>query len=351
MTKKIRASIMGGTGYAAAELIKRLLSHPNVELKKIASIDHVGKNIGEVHKNFGNRLDYIFEELSPEEIAKDIDVVFLCLPHKVSYTIAPKFMDAGVKVIDFSGDYRLRDVDIYNKYYNTKHTNPENIETFVYGLPELNRDAIKKADRVANPGCFPTGTAIAMLPIATKGLLIGKIRVVGPTGSSGSGVYPSEGTHHPTRSRNLKSYKPLHHQHQPEMEQIISDAGGHDISVDFIPMSAPFGRGILINAITDLPSSMTEKEIHKIYTDYYKDSPLVRVLPPGKYPEIISIAGTNYVDVGISLREERNGSKSFAAISAIDNLVRGASGQAVQNMNLMFGIDEDTALNDFGLWP
>ncbi len=352
MSKKIRASIMGGTGYAAAELIKRLVNHPNVELVKVASIDHVGKNVGEVHRNFGNRLKYTLENLTPEQLVADkIDLIFLALPHKVSYQMAPRFIELGVKIIDFSGDYRIQDVAKYNKYYKTEHSNPENIKSFVYGLPELNRDKIKTATRVANPGCFPTGTALATLPLGKAGLLNGKVRVVAPTGSSGSGVAPSEGTHHPIRFRNMKSYKPLSHQHQPEMEQTLTAAGGTDISVDFIPMSAPFGRGILVNVIVDLPSHVTEEQMHKLYTDYYKNSPMVRVLPLGQYPEIVAIAETNYVDVGISLRDERSGTKSFAAISAIDNLVRGASGQAIQNMNLMFGLEETTGLNDFGIWP
>lgn len=351
MTNKIRASIMGGTGYAAAELIRRLISHPNVELVRISSIDHIGENVGKVHKNFGDRLPYIFENLTSEEVAKDVDVVFLTLPHKVSYLKVPELLSTGVKIIDFSGDYRTQDVSEYNKYYKTDHTNPENIKDFIYGLPELNKNNIKEATKIANPGCFPTAVALSMLPLAKAGLLQGKVRVVGPTGSSGSGVHPQAGTHHPVRSGNLKSYKPLFHQHQPEMEQTLKIAGGKNISVDFIPMSAPLPRGILINAIVDLPSTTTEEDIDKIYNEYYKDAPSIRLCPKGTFPEIVSIKGTNTVEIGWSLREEQNGSKSFVAIAAIDNLVKGAAGQAIQNMNLMFNLDENTALDDFGLWP
>ncbi len=351
MKKTINAAIMGGTGYAAAELIKRLLIHPHAKITKIASIDHVGKNIGSVHRNFGTTLPYSFQDLTPTEAADGADVVFLTLPHKVSYLKVPELIKTGVNIIDFSGDYRTQNHDTYNHYYNTTHTNPENIKTFVYGLPELNRELISKATRIANPGCFPTAVSLAMLPISKAGLLTGKIRVVGPTGSSGSGVHPLAGTHHPIRHNNLKSYKPLYHQHQPEMEQILEIAGGKDISVDFIPMSAPFARGILVNCIVDLPPSVTTEDISKLYHDYYRTSPCIRLCEPGKYPEVINISSTNTVEIGWHLREERNGSKSFAVIAAIDNLVKGASGQAIQNMNLMFGLNENMALDDYGIWP
>lgn len=351
MTKKIKAALMGGTGYAAAELIKRLVQHPNIELKRVSSIDHIGENVGQVHKNLGTRLPFTFEDLTPEEVAKDVDVVFLALPHKVSFLMAPKMFDLGVKIVDFSGDYRIKDHKVYEHYYKATHTNPENIESFVYGLPELNREEIKNANRVANPGCFPTSFSLSLLPLAKAGILKGKIRVIAPTGSSGSGVHPSAGTHHPVRVNNLKSYKPLFHQHQPEMEQILHEAGAKDISVDFIPMSAPLARGILTNAVVDLPSDITEERIRDIYNEYYKDCPFIRVKGSKALPEVVSIAGTNFVEVGWSLKEEHFGTKSFAAIAAIDNLVKGAAGQAIQNMNLMFGLDEMTALDDFGYWP
>lgn len=348
---KIKAAIMGGTGYAAAELVRRLVKHPEVEILRISSIDHVGKNIGEVHKNFGNKLPYTFEDLTATQVAEGADLVFLCLPHKVSYLMVPELIKTGVRIVDFSGDYRTQDVSEYNKYYKTEHTNPENIKDFVYGLPELNREHIKTTQYVANPGCFPTAMALSLLPLANAGLLNGKVRVVAPTGSSGGGVYPSAGTHHPLRARNLKSYRPLHHQHQPEMEQTLMDAGGKDISVDFIPMSAPVTRGILTNAVVDVAPDVTPEQIEKAYKTYYEGSPCVRVVGPSAFPEVVNIAGTNTVEVGWYLREEVNGTKSFAAICAIDNLVRGASGQAIQNMNIMFGLEEQTGLDDFGIWP
>jgi len=263
--KKIKVSLMGGTGYAAAELIKRLLMHPYVELVKIASIDHVGENIGKVHKNFGNRLNYTFENLSAAQLAEQSELIFLALPHKVSFSKMPEFFPFNVKIIDFSGDYRIQDAKIYEKFYGATHSNPENIKSFVYGLPELNKELIQKASRIANPGCFATASALSVLPLAKAGLLNGKIRIVGPTGSSGSGVAPSEGTHHPIRHNNMKSYKALNHQHQPEIEQTLISAGGKNISIDFIPISAPLSRGILVNSICDLPASTKLSDLSLIH--------------------------------------------------------------------------------------
>jgi LysW-gamma-L-alpha-aminoadipyl-6-phosphate/LysW-L-glutamyl-5-phosphate reductase len=352
MDAKLKVSIMGGTGYAAAELIKRLVVHPHVEIVKISSIDHIGENVGKVHRNFGTRLPYIFEDLSAKELAEASDLVFLCLPHKVSYLMVPELLKHDVKIIDFSGDYRTQDAEVYNKYYKTEHTNPENLDKFVYGLPELNKELIRNAKYIANPGCFPTAVSLATLPLAKAGLLEGKVRVVGPTGSSGSGVHPSAGTHHPVRSLNLKSYKPLFHQHTPEMEQAMLQAGGKNVSVDFIPMSAPVTRGILVNCICDVPETVTEDQIKKIFEDAYANEPCTHTLPPKSYPETIAVAGTNHVQVGYSLKEDaHNGTKSLAVMACIDNLVRGASGQAVQNMNIMCGFEELTALDDFGTWP
>ncbi len=352
MKNKINVGIMGGTGYAAAELIRLLLKHPNVNLTKIASIDHVGKNVGTVHRNFGNNLNYTFENIPAAEMGKHCELVFLSLPHTVSAGMTPELIKAGVKIIDLSGDYRILDVNIYNKYYKTKHPNPESIKNFVYGLPELNKAQIKEANYIANPGCFPTATALSILPLAKKQLLSNKVRVIGPTGSSGSGVAPQEGTHHPTRVSNLKSYKPLTHQHQPEMEQTLSLASNSAIFVDFIPMSAPLSRGILINSVVDLDSSITEKDIDKIYKEFYQEAPFIRYLGNKNFPEVVSVRGSNYVEVGWSLREDVvNGTKTFAAISAIDNLVKGASGQAIQNMNLMYNFGETTGIDSFGVWP
>ena len=348
--KKVRVSLMGGTGYAAAELIRRAVQHPNIELVRIASIDKVGENIGMTHRNFGNRLDYIFEDLTPAEVAKDCDVVFLALPHKVSYLKTPELIKAGVRIIDFSGDYRIRDVATYNKFYDTTHTNPENIESFVYGLPELHREEIAKATRIANPGCFATAITLGLLPLAKAGLLQGKTKIFATTGSTGGGVAATAGTHHPVRSLNMKVYKILSHQHVPEMEQTLTDAGAKDFAMDFIPISAPVSRGMLATSFVDLDPSTTLEDINAIFENQYKNEPFIRLLG-NITPETISVAATNFCDIGWVLSEERNGTKTLAVTSVIDNLVKGAAGQAIHNMNIMMGLDEMAGLSDFGVWP
>lgn len=347
---KIRVSLMGGTGYAAAELIRRAIQHPNVELVRIASVDRVGENIGLTHRNFGDRLKYKFENLTPEECAKDCDIVFLALPHKVSFLKAPDLFKTGVRVIDFSGDYRIRDVAVYNKFYETKHTNPENISSFVYGLPELHRETIRSAKRIANPGCFATTVALGLLPLAKNGLLKGRTRTFATTGSTGAGVMPQEGTHHPVRSLNMKCYKTLNHQHVPEMEQTLADAGAKNFSLDFVPMSAPVSRGMLATSYVELPASTTKDDIEQIFRGQFKNEPFVRLL--GKtMPETIAVAGTNFCDIGWVLADERDGLKTLAVITVIDNLVKGAAGQAIHNMNLMMGLEETAGLTEFGVWP
>lgn len=350
MGKKTRVSLMGGTGYAAAELIRRAIQHPNVELVRIASVDKVGENIGLTHRNFGDRLNYKFENLTPEEVARDCDIVFLALPHKVSFLKAPDLFKCGVRVIDFSGDYRIRDIATYNKFYETTHTNPENIPSFVYGMPELHREKIREASRIANPGCFATAVALGLLPLAKNGMLKGRTRTFATTGSTGAGVMPQEGTHHPVRSLNMKCYKTLTHQHVPEMEQTMSDAGAENFSLDFVPMSAPVSRGMLATSYVELPATTNKEDIDMIFKDHYKNEPFIRLLGKGM-PETIAVAGTNFCDIGWVLAGERDGTKTLAVITVIDNLVKGAAGQAIHNMNLMMGFDEMAGLNEFGVWP
>ncbi len=210
MAKRFKAAIIGGSGYGGAELARRLLMHPDVELVRVASIDHVGEPLGAVHPNLDGATDLTFEDLSPAEAAKGCDVALLALPHKVTAAKVPELIAAGVKIVDMSGDFRLRDAAVYEKFYGAKHPHPELLGTFVYGLPELNRAEIKKAKYVASPGCFATTIELALLPLARAGMLDSAvIHVMGITGSSGSGIAPQAGTHHPSRSGNLKTYKPL----------------------------------------------------------------------------------------------------------------------------------------------
>jgi N-acetyl-gamma-glutamyl-phosphate reductase len=351
--KRFKAVVVGGTGYGGAEMIRRLLIHPEVELTRVVAVDHVGEPLGAVHPPLTGRSALRFENLPPAEAVRGADVALLGLPHKVSAQHAPGILAAGVKVVDMSGDFRLRDAAAYERYYGARHPHPEALGTFVYGLPELNREAIKAARAVASPGCFATTIELGLLPLARAGKLAGGARVVhvvGMTGSSGSGVAPSAGTHHPVRAVNLKTYKVLEHQHTPEILETLSAAGAPGVELRFVPVSAPLSRGILATSFVELPAATTADEVAALYDQAYGREPFVRFVRD-RLPEVAAVAGGNYAEVGFTLGEAAGGTRTLAVVSAADNLIKGGAGQAIQNMNLMLGLPETASLEDPGPWP
>ncbi len=351
MAKRFKAAVIGGSGYGGAELIRRLLAHPDVELARVASVDFVGEPLSHAHPNLEGRTNLRFEGLTPAEAAKDMDIVLLGLPHKVSALKMPELMATGAKVVDLSGDFRLRDKDTYKKYYGADHPYPNLLTgTFVYGLPELNREAIRTARYVASPGCFATTIELALLPLARAGLLEGPVEVVGITGSSGSGVVPSAGTHHPVRASNLRTYKPLDHQHIPEILLILGDAGAKDLGLRFVPVSAPLARGIFATCFAHVKESVSADQIRSMYTEAYAKEPFVRV-PAKRLPEVAAVSGTNYAEIGVHPGDVTDGRRVVACFAATDNLIKGGAGQAIQSMNLMLGLDERITLEDPGGWP
>ena len=351
MAKRFKAAVIGGSGYGGAELIRRLLAHPEVELARVASVDFVGEPLSHAHPNLEGQTSLRFEGLSPAEAAKDMDVVLLGLPHKVSALKMPELMATGAKVVDLSGDFRLRDKDTYKKYYGADHPYPNLLTgTFVYGLPELNREAIRSARYVASPGCFATTIELALLPLARAGLLEGAVEVVGITGSSGSGVVPSAGTHHPVRASNLRTYKPLDHQHVPEILLILGDAGAKELALRFVPVSAPLARGIFATCFAHVKESVSADQIRSLYTEGYAREPFVRV-PAKRLPEVAAVSGTNYAEIGVHAGDVTDGRRVIACFAATDNLIKGGAGQAIQSMNLMLGLDERLTLEDPGGWP
>lgn len=351
-SKRFKAAVIGGSGYGGAELIRRLLSHPEVELVRVASIDFVGERVSAVHPNLEGRTDLRFEGLAPADAARGMDVVLMGLPHKVSALKAPEIMATGARIVDLSGDFRLRDPAAYEKYYGAVHPCPGELTegTFVYGLPELHREAIRKARYIASPGCFATTIELALLPLAAAGLLTGAVEVVGITGSSGSGVAPSAGTHHPVRANNLRTYKPLEHQHIPEIERALSDAGAGDVTVRLVPVSAPLARGIFATCFAHVDAGVDPGAIESLFRDRYAREPFVRV-PAARLPEVVAVKGTNYAEVAAVPGDVAEGKRAIACFAAIDNLVKGGAGQAIQSMNLMLGLDERLTLEDPGGWP
>lgn len=352
---KTKVAIIGGAGYGAAELLRHLIVRDDVEVLRVSSKDYVGKTIGQVHRSlFGlDKTDLVIQDISPKECVDGADIVFLAMPHIITAKVAMELFDTGVRIIDLSGDFRLESIDDYIRDYAPEHPCADRLGTFTYGMPELNEEAIKDAKYVASPGCFATGIAVGLLPLAKAGILTqSNVRTVAMTGSSGSGVRPIEGTHHPVRNNNLKAYKALHHQHRAEILQTLGKAGATETSLDFIPVSAPLVRGILAISQLDLPEGYSEEDIQAMYEAYYASHRSVIVMPAGQSPEVVAVKNTIRVEVGINVRiDELTGKRTLACISAIDNLVKGGAGQAIQSFNLMTGKDASFGLDQPGIWP
>lgn len=338
----IRVGIFGGSGYGGAELLRILLFHPSAEVALVTANEHAGKAVGEVHRNLFGLTDLRFVKAPDDfESLGELDCVFLALPHGQALEIAPR-LPAGVKVIDLSGDFRLGDAEEFREHYGREHTATELQREFVYGLTEFNREQIKSARLVSNPGCFATATLLGLGPLAASGALRGRVVVDAKTGSSGSGAKPAANTHHPQRSNSFYAYKPFTHQHVPEVEQAlraVGAAGRWSSELVFMTHSLPVSRGIFASIYAELEegASMTAEELAALYRDFYRDSFFVRLVQGS--PDINWVKSTNFCDLGFAAR-----GRQVAVFSAIDNLVKGAAGQAVQNMNLMFGLEEKTGL-------
>jgi N-acetyl-gamma-glutamyl-phosphate/LysW-gamma-L-alpha-aminoadipyl-6-phosphate reductase len=351
MAKRFSAAVVGGSGYGGAELIRRLLHHPEVELVRVASVDFVGEPLSSADPHLEGVTDLTFEGITPAEAARGMDVVLLGLPHKVSSQKMPAILASGARVVDLSGDFRLRSAASYERFYGTPHAWPEKLDgTFVYGLPELHRDRIRAARCVASPGCFATTILLGLLPLAKAGWLEGAVETVGITGSSGSGVVPTATTHHAVRAQNLRTYKPLEHQHIPEIEETLASAGAASAAIRFVPVSAPLPRGIFATSFARVDERVSVEQIHALYAETYAPEPFVRV-PKKRLPEVVAVQGSNFAEVGVQCGPVENGRRLVACFSATDNLIKGGAGQAIQSMNLMLGLDERTSLEDPGGWP
>ena len=349
--KRYQAAVIGGSGYGGAEMIRRLLVHPDVELVRVASVDHVGEPLASADPKLEQLTDLVFEGIPPAEAARGVDVVLLGLPHTVAAAQVPALVALpGLKVVDMSGDFRLQDAAAYERHYKHVHPCPGLMQEFVYGLPELNRARIRQARLVASPGCFATTIELMLLPLARAGLLDGLVHVQGITGSSGSGVAAAAGTHHPVRAGNLKAYKPLEHQHVPEIEMVLAAAGSPGARLRFVPVSAPLSRGILATGFVELPEDWTQARLDALYREAYAGEPFVRV-PRKRLPEVAAVAGSNFAEVGVVAGPAQGGRRTVTTFGALDNLVKGGAGQAIENLNLMLGLDERTSLADPGPWP
>jgi N-acetyl-gamma-glutamyl-phosphate reductase len=346
--KKFRIAIVGSSGYTGGELYRILLHHSRATVTAVTSEKSAGKPLSSIFPHLTGLTDLVCEPLVPEVIARKADVIFLALPHVTAQEAAYRFQKLGKKVIDLSADYRLSDAAVYAKWYEHEHQYPELLATAVYGLPELHREKIRNASLIANPGCYPTSTILGLAPLAQNSLIdVGTIVVDAKSGVSGAGRSPALPYHFPEANESLMAYKVGTHRHTPEIEQELSKLAGEQVLVNFTPHLVPMNRGILSTIYAKLLSP-DKGALNGIYAEYYKDHPFVRVLPAGQFPNVAHVRGSNFCDIGV-YADPRTG--RAVIVSAIDNLVKGASGQAVQNMNLMMGFPETEGLRFAGLFP
>jgi len=342
--RKLKIGIYGGSGYGGSELLRILLFHPNAEISFVTANEQAGKAVSEVHRNLVGLTDLKFIP-APEktEQLSDLDCVFLALPHGQAMDVVPSLPN-HVKAIDLSGDFRLRDQDVFEKHYKQQHTAMQLQSDFVYGLTETNREGVRHARLIANPGCFATATLLGLAPLVAHGSLAGRVIVDAKTGSSGSGAKAAANTHHPQRMNSFYAYKPFTHQHVPEIEQELDRVGDWTSELVFMTHSLPVARGIFASIYAELKNETTESELNDLFTDFYRDSFFVRLVKGS--PDINWVKTTNFCDIGFAARGNQ-----VVVFSALDNLVKGAAGQAIQNMNLMFGLDEKTGLMLVGTNP
>jgi len=342
--KRIKIGIFGGSGYGGSELLRILLQHPFAEVVFVTANEQAGKPVSEVHRNLLGLTDLMFTK-APDDLSSlaDLDCVFLGLPHGQAMDVVPR-LPKNLKVIDLSGDFRISDQASFETHYGRPHTAMAAQSEFVYGLTETNREAIKQARLIANPGCFATATLLGLAPLIAANEITGRVVVDAKTGSSGSGVKAAANTHHPQRSNSFYAYKPFKHQHVPEIEQELSHIGDWTSSLVFMTHSLPVSRGIFASIYVELKQARSEAELKELFANFYRDDFFVRIVKDS--PDINWVKTTNFCDIGFAVRD-----RELVVFSAIDNLVKGAAGQAVQNMNLMFGFEETTGLMLIGTNP
>ena len=334
----IRVAIIGASGYTGAESIGIILRHSQAEVTYLTALPEECGRVDKVFGQFMGRCSLPIEPLDFDKLQSLADVVLCCLPHKISMGFVPKLLAAGLKVIDFSADYRIKDSKVYEKYYEVEHTDTANLAKAVYGLPELFREQVKRAELIANPGCYPTGVLLGLAPLLKEGLIeTDSIIDNAVTGSSGAGKNPSEKFHFPNMNENIFAYGIGNHRHMPEMEQIAGEIADKPVTILFQPHVGPFDRGIISTVYCEPESKTSGEQLAKLYNDFYKTEPFVQICDSA--PGAKAVAGTNYCHIFATVAKGK-----ILVFSAIDNLVKGASGQAIQNMNIIFGLDETLGL-------
>ncbi|OPY31035.1 MAG: N-acetyl-gamma-glutamyl-phosphate reductase [Methanomassiliicoccales archaeon PtaU1.Bin124] len=334
-----RVAIIGGSGYTGGELARLLSRHPDLNLVSMTSRQHAGSKVTTVHPFLQGFVDLNFEE---RVNSADCDVVFTATPHGASMDIVPELVESGIKVIDLSGDYRLKDPGTYKKWYGAEHKDLKNLEKAVYGIPELFRKDIKKANFISNPGCYPTCSILGLAPLVANDLVEPDIIVDGKSSTSGAGAELTKATHHPACGSSISPYKVGNHRHTPEIQMALEKVGKGKLDVVFTPHLLPVVRGMLCTSYVSLKTPMEKEEVQKTFAKFYQGERFIRMTA---VPSMASVTGSNFIEIGA----ERAGRRTVVVMSAIDNLVKGASGQAIQNCNIMLGLEERTGLDFPGL--
>lgn len=345
----IKVGIIGATGYAGAELVRILLGHKDVQIKWYGSRSYIDKKYASIYQNFFQLVDDACMEDNMEELAEQVDVIFTATPQGLCASLVNEEILSKVKIIDLSADFRIKDVKVYEEWYKLEHKSPQFIEEAVYGLCEINREDVKKARLVANPGCYTTCSILTCYPLVKEGIIDPNTIIVdAKSGTSGAGRGAKVDNLFCEVNENMKAYGVASHRHTPEIEEQLGYACGEKITINFTPHLVPMNRGILATAYASLKKEVTYEEVKAIYDKYYSKEKFVRVLDKDVCPQTKWVEGSNYVDVNFKIDPRTN---RIIMMGAIDNLVKGAAGQAVQNMNLMFGLNETEGLELVPMFP
>ena len=345
----IKAGIIGSTGYAGAELARLLLGHPEAEIVWYGSRSYVGEDYASIYRNMFQMVDEKCLDDNMEELAEQADVIFTATPQGLCASLVNDGILSKAKIVDLSADFRIKDVKVYEKWYGLEHKSPQYIPEAVYGLCEINREDVKKARLVANPGCYTTCSILTLYPLVKEGLVdVSSIIIDAKSGTSGAGRGAKVPNLFCEVNESMKAYGVASHRHTPEIEEQLGYACGQPVLLNFTPHLVPMNRGILATTYANLKKHVTWEEVKAVYDKYYENEFFVRVLPEGVYPETRWVEGSNFVDIGFKIDERTN---RIIAIGALDNLVKGAAGQAVQNMNLLFGLKENTGLTQVPMFP
>jgi len=336
-----RAGIVGATGYAGAELVRILAGHPDIELSVLTSRQFAGVRFDKVYPSMTGSVDLVCEDFSADLVCDRADIIFLALPHKLPMAVAPQLLKKNKRVIDLSADFRFNDASIYESAYQP-HSARDLLKDTVYGLSEIYSDAIRTANLIGNPGCYPTSVLLPLIPLIKEGYLdLKSIIADSKSGVSGAGRSLSITSHFCEVNESFKAYKAAEHRHNPEMDMVLSREAGQAVAVTFVPHLVPMTRGMLTTIYATLAAPWKLQDIGDCYSHTYAGKPFVRLCPDGRMPDTLHVRGTNYCDIGFKIDERSN---RLIVLSAIDNLVKGAAGQAVQNMNIMLGLDETAGL-------